>query len=119
VEGLAKPLALAGMVGAVLVGFFHYMKVGPVEEKSDERRRSDEPRMLKRYEDGERMNHWVIALMFVLAGLSGLAFFHPSAVLLQPPVRRRAVDAHPAPLHRGADVPGLPRAVRCTCGATT
>ena len=35
-------------------------------------------RMLRRYEDRDRMNHWFIALMFVLAGLSGLAFFHPS-----------------------------------------
>jgi formate dehydrogenase subunit gamma len=35
-------------------------------------------RMLRRYNDGDRMNHWFIALMFVLAGLSGLAFFHPS-----------------------------------------
>ena len=35
-KGFAKPLALAGMVGAVLVGFFHYMKVGPHEEQSDE-----------------------------------------------------------------------------------
>lgn len=39
-------------------------------------------RMLKRYDDGERMNHWFIALMFVLAGLSGLAFFHPSLFFL-------------------------------------
>lgn len=35
-------------------------------------------RYLRRYEDRDRMNHWLIALMFVLAGLSGLAFFHPS-----------------------------------------
>jgi len=35
-------------------------------------------RLLQRYEDRDRMNHWFIALMFVLAGLSGLAFFHPS-----------------------------------------
>jgi formate dehydrogenase subunit gamma len=35
-------------------------------------------RMIQRYKDGDRMNHWFIALMFVLAGLSGLAFFHPS-----------------------------------------
>ena len=35
-------------------------------------------RLLRRYSDGQRMNHWFIALMFVLAGLSGLAFFHPS-----------------------------------------
>jgi formate dehydrogenase subunit gamma len=37
---------------------------------------------LRRYEDGTRMNHWFIALMFVLAGLSGLAFFHPSLFFL-------------------------------------
>jgi formate dehydrogenase subunit gamma len=35
-------------------------------------------RMIQRYKDGDRMNHWFIAFMFVLAGLSGLAFFHPS-----------------------------------------
>jgi formate dehydrogenase subunit gamma len=35
-------------------------------------------RLLQRYRDGDRMNHWFIALMFVLAGLSGLAFFHPA-----------------------------------------
>jgi formate dehydrogenase subunit gamma len=39
-------------------------------------------RMLRRYEDAQRMNHWFIALMFVLAGLSGLAFFHPSLFFL-------------------------------------
>jgi formate dehydrogenase subunit gamma len=39
-------------------------------------------RMLQRYKDGDRMNHWFIALMFVLAGLSGLAFFHPSLFFL-------------------------------------
>ncbi|MFY9459234.1 MAG: formate dehydrogenase subunit gamma [Aquabacterium commune] len=36
------------------------------------------PQLLRRYQDGERMNHWLIALFFVLAGLSGLAFFHPA-----------------------------------------
>ena len=39
-------------------------------------------RMLQRYKDSDRMNHWFIALMFVLAGLSGLAFFHPSLFFL-------------------------------------
>jgi formate dehydrogenase subunit gamma len=34
--------------------------------------------MIQRYKDGDRMNHWFIALMFVLADLSGLAFFHPA-----------------------------------------
>ncbi|QRR32833.1 formate dehydrogenase subunit gamma [Hydrogenophaga sp. YM1] len=35
-------------------------------------------RLIQRYKDGERMNHWFIAIMFFLAALSGLAFFHPS-----------------------------------------
>jgi formate dehydrogenase iron-sulfur subunit len=35
-KGVAKPLAVAGMVGAFVAGFFHYMKVGPVEDKADE-----------------------------------------------------------------------------------
>jgi formate dehydrogenase subunit gamma len=33
---------------------------------------------LRRYTEAERMTHWVVAVGFVLAGLSGLAFFHPS-----------------------------------------
>ena len=37
-KGLAKPLALVAMAGAVIGGFFHYMKVGPVEEKDLEER---------------------------------------------------------------------------------
>jgi len=37
---------------------------------------------LKRYEDNTRMNHWAIALLFFLAALSGLAFFHPSFYFL-------------------------------------
>ncbi|MCL4182319.1 MAG: formate dehydrogenase subunit gamma [Burkholderiaceae bacterium] len=35
-------------------------------------------RYIQRYGDGLRLNHWVVALLFFLAGLSGLAFFHPS-----------------------------------------
>jgi formate dehydrogenase subunit gamma len=35
-------------------------------------------RYLHRYSDGDRMTHWFVALMFVLAALSGLAFFHPA-----------------------------------------
>jgi formate dehydrogenase iron-sulfur subunit len=34
-KGLAKPLALAAMIGAVVAGFFHYVKVGPVEAKDE------------------------------------------------------------------------------------
>lgn len=37
---------------------------------------------IQRYTDGERMTHWVVALTFVLAALSGLAFFHPAFFFL-------------------------------------
>ena len=39
-------------------------------------------RLLQRYNDRERLNHWVLALLFVLTGLSGLAFFHPAFYFL-------------------------------------
>jgi formate dehydrogenase iron-sulfur subunit len=35
-KGVAKPLALASMIGAALVGFFHYVTVGPSEVEADE-----------------------------------------------------------------------------------
>jgi formate dehydrogenase iron-sulfur subunit len=35
-KGIAKPLALAAMVGTAFAGFFHYMKVGPSESPEDE-----------------------------------------------------------------------------------
>jgi formate dehydrogenase subunit gamma len=31
-----------------------------------------------RYSDNERINHWTVAILFVLAALSGLAMFHPA-----------------------------------------
>lgn len=34
--------------------------------------------MLQRYTDRERLNHWVNALLFIVAAFSGLALFHPS-----------------------------------------
>ncbi len=34
-KGSLKPLAVLGMVGAVVAGFLHYMKVGPIEVKDD------------------------------------------------------------------------------------
>lgn len=40
------------------------------------------PNELRRYDDNTRMNHWAIALLFFGAGLSGLAFFHPSLFFL-------------------------------------
>ena len=36
------------------------------------------PGDLVRYKDGVRMNHWMVVILFFLAALSGLAFFHPS-----------------------------------------
>lgn len=39
-------------------------------------------RYLKRYSDGERMNHWVIVLLFAVAFFSGFALFHPSLYFL-------------------------------------
>jgi len=33
---------------------------------------------LQRYTEGERSLHWAVALLFILAALSGFAFFHPS-----------------------------------------
>jgi formate dehydrogenase iron-sulfur subunit len=35
-KGVAKPLAVAAMIGAVLVSGFHYLKVGPSEGEEDE-----------------------------------------------------------------------------------
>ncbi|WP_160288486.1 formate dehydrogenase subunit gamma [Pseudomonas knackmussii] len=33
---------------------------------------------IQRYTANERSNHWMVALFFILAGLSGLALFHPA-----------------------------------------
>lgn len=35
-------------------------------------------RTIPRYSDHERMVHWSVAILFLLAALSGLAFFHPA-----------------------------------------
>src|SRR5262245_65018538 len=37
---------------------------------------------IQRYEYGDRVKHWTIAISFFLAALSGLAFFHPSMFFL-------------------------------------
>ena len=34
-------------------------------------------RPIVRYTAGQRINHWLVALLFLAAGLSGLALFHP------------------------------------------
>ena len=33
---------------------------------------------IRRYESGERLNHWMVAILFILLAASGLAFFHPA-----------------------------------------
>lgn len=33
---------------------------------------------IERYNPSERTNHWAVAILFFLAGLSGLALFHPA-----------------------------------------
>jgi formate dehydrogenase subunit gamma len=33
---------------------------------------------IQRYSDGDRVNHWIVAIAFVLAALSGLSMFHPA-----------------------------------------
>jgi formate dehydrogenase subunit gamma len=38
--------------------------------------------MIQRYTARERSNHWVVAIAFVLAALSGLALFHPAFFFL-------------------------------------
>lgn len=38
----------------------------------------DHPREVARYTANERTNHWLIAISFVLAALSGLALYHPA-----------------------------------------
>jgi formate dehydrogenase subunit gamma len=38
--------------------------------------------MIVRYTAGQRTNHWIVALAFVLAALSGLALFHPAVFWL-------------------------------------
>ena len=36
---------------------------------------SDKP--ILRYTANQRTNHWLVAILFFMAGLSGLALFHP------------------------------------------
>lgn len=43
---------------------------------------SDETNLLQRHGINERINHWVVAIAFVLLALSGLALFHPAFFFL-------------------------------------
>ena len=57
--------------------------------------------LIVRYTAEQRINHWIVAIGFVLAALSGLALFHPALFWLAS-VRRRTLDADPASLHWAA-----------------
>ena len=59
------------------------------------------PQVVQRYTVPERVNHWVVAVSFVLLTLSGLALFQPE--LFFPVLRpgRWHLVAYPASLHRG------------------
>ncbi|NYT70445.1 formate dehydrogenase subunit gamma [Pusillimonas noertemannii] len=39
---------------------------------------ANKPRLIQRYSPGERANHWIVAIAFILLALSGLALFHPA-----------------------------------------
>jgi formate dehydrogenase subunit gamma len=43
---------------------------------------SNQQEGLVRYKGSDRLNHWLIAILFVLASLGGLAMFHPSMFFL-------------------------------------
>ena len=83
----ASRSALAGMRVTALAGFFHYIRVGRNEVREQRRaggqhgKRSaamSNPRArdtIVRYTANERTNHWLVAIAFVLAALSGSRCF--------------------------------------------
>ncbi len=53
-KGAAKPIAMLAMLGAVVGGFFHYMKVGPSEVHEDEPESHDDARRREASNDPHR-----------------------------------------------------------------
>jgi len=51
-KGAAKPLAVAAMIGAAFAGFFHYMKVGPLETTDKDEEEAERERLAR-----ERQNN--------------------------------------------------------------
>ena len=47
-----------------------------------ERGQVNKPDLIERYGSSDRMNHWLVAITFVLLALSGLALFHPAMFFL-------------------------------------
>jgi cytochrome b subunit of formate dehydrogenase len=41
-------------------------------------RTGHDPQEILRYTANQRTNHWLVAILFFMAGLSGLALFHPA-----------------------------------------
>ena len=35
-------------------------------------------KLIQRYKRSERINHWIVAVCFILLAISGLAFFYPA-----------------------------------------
>ena len=63
----------------------------------------DTSKDLVRYKDLTRMNHWAIVLLFFGAGLSGLAFLHPSLFFFTNLFGGWSMDQDLAPLHGAFD----------------
>jgi formate dehydrogenase subunit gamma len=42
----------------------------------------EQTRYLRRYSDGDRINHWALVILFFCTALSGLSMFHPSLFFL-------------------------------------
>ena len=113
---------------AALVGFFHYVKVGPNEVEEDREGGADEPRTRPSEQArsdralrvlGPRSTTGWSRITFVLLALSGPGAVPSRHVLPDQPVRRRPVDAHPASVHRRGDVRRRSSGWPCASGATT
>jgi formate dehydrogenase subunit gamma len=42
----------------------------------------EQTRYVRRYSDGDRINHWLLVILFFCTALSGLSMFHPSLFFL-------------------------------------
>jgi formate dehydrogenase subunit gamma len=74
-KGFLKPVASFALGAAALGTFFHYMAAGPLAVREEAVSDRED---LVRHTARERLNHWLVALCFVLAVFSGFAFFHPA-----------------------------------------
>ncbi len=112
-KGIWKPLAAVGFAATFAASIFHYVGVGPnrVTEEHDDNDDHPEgaqimkkPDHLVRYRAPERINHWIVAICFVMAALSGLGFFFPSFNWLMQIFRHTTAGAYSASFCRRGDV---------------